>query len=57
MRDRLKELKLRLLSYRSLRGDMIEVFKLVNDVYCFDNTDILKFREESITTNNGKKTR
>jgi len=53
--DRLKELKLPSLSYRRLRGDMIEVFKLVNDVYYFDNTGILKFREESITRGNSKK--
>jgi len=53
--DRLKELQLISLSYRGLRGDMIEVFKLVNDVYYFDNKHFLKLREESKTRGIGKK--
>ena len=53
--DRLKELQLPSLSYRRLRGDMTEVFKLVNDVHYFDNKHILKFGEESTTRGNGKK--
>ena len=36
---------------------MIEVFKLVKDMCYFDDKDILKFREESITRGNGKKTK
>ena len=31
--DRLKELKLPILSYRRLRGDMIEVHKIINGIY------------------------
>ena len=34
---------------------MIEVFKLVKDMCYFDDKDILKFREESITRSNGKR--
>ena len=54
--DRLKEVQLPSLTYSRLRGDMIEVFKLVNDVYYFDNKDIVKFREESITRSKWEKT-
>ena len=40
--DRLKELKLPTLSYRRLRGDMIEVFKIINGVYDKNATQFLK---------------
>jgi hypothetical protein len=31
--ERLKKLKMPTLKYRSMRGDMIEVFKIINDIY------------------------
>ena len=45
--DRLKDLKLPTLTYRRIRGDMIEVFKLVNDMYYFDCTNLFTFRDQS----------
>ena len=53
--DRLRDLKLPTLTYRRIRGDMIEVFKLVNDMY-FDCTNLFTFRDqsESVTRRNKK---
>ena len=55
--DRLKDLRLPTLTYRRIRGDMIEVFKLVNDMYYFDCTNLFTFRDQSkrITRGNKKK--
>ena len=55
--DRLRELKLPTLTYRRIRGDMIEVFKLVNDMYYFDCTNLFTFRDQSerVTRGNKKK--
>ena len=40
--DRLKELKLPKLSYRRLRGDIIEVYKIINGIYDKNATQFLK---------------
>ena len=55
--DRLKDLTLPTLTYRRIRGDMIEVFKLVNDMYYFDCTNLFNFRDQSkrVTRGNKKK--
>ena len=53
--ERLKKLKLLTLSYRRIRGDMIQVFKLVNNMYDYDSRNILTFRDNSITRGNEKK--
>ena len=55
--DRLREIKLPTLTYRRIRGDMIEVFKLVNDMYYFDCTNLFTFRDQSerVTRGNKKK--
>ena len=55
--DRFRELKLPTLTYRRIRGDMIEVFKLVNDMYYFDCTNLFTFRDQSerVTRGNKKK--
>ena len=53
--ERLKDLKLPTLCYRRIRGDMIEVFKLVNDFYYYDSSALLTFRENSTTRGNGQK--
>jgi hypothetical protein len=31
--ERLKKLKMPTLKYRRMRGDMIEVFQIINDIY------------------------
>ena len=53
--ERLKKLKLPTLSYRRIRRGMIQVFKLVNNMYDYDSTNILTFRDNSITSGNEKK--
>ena len=68
--DRLRELKLPTLTYRRIRGGMIEVFKLVNDMYYFvevlklvndmyyfDCTSLFTFQNQSerVTGRNKKK--
>ena len=55
--DRLRELKLPTLTYRRIQGDMVEVFKLVNDMYYFDCTNLFTFRDQSerVTRGNKKK--
>ena len=40
--DRLKELKLPTLSYRRLRGDMIEVYTIINGIHDKNATQFLK---------------
>ena len=40
--ERLKKLKLPTLTYRRLRGDMIEVYKIMNHVYDPEVADILE---------------
>jgi hypothetical protein len=44
---RLKKLKMPMLKYRRLRGDMIETFKIVNGIYDKDVTE--RFFEMSRT--------
>ena len=48
-RDRFKDIKLPTRTYRRIqgRGDMIEVSKLVNDMYYFDCTNSFTFRDQS----------
>ena len=55
--DRLKDLQLPTLTYRRIRGDMIEVFKIVNDMYYFDCSNLFTFRDQSkrVTRGNKKK--
>ena len=55
--DRLKDLRLPTLTYRRIRGDMIGVFKLVNDMYYFDCTNLFTLRDQSkrVTRGNKKK--
>lgn len=54
-KERLIELKLPSLSYRRLRGDMIETFKILNDKYDFDPTTLFKLRKDSVTRGNDQK--
>ncbi len=51
--ERLKKLKLPTLSYRRTRGDMIEVFKLLNNMYYYDSTNLLTLRDTSSTYTRG----
>ena len=44
--ERLKLLKLPPLSYRRLRGDMIEVFKIIHNLYDFESSPKLLKRED-----------
>jgi ribonuclease P/MRP protein subunit RPP40 len=53
--ERLKKLNLPTLSYRRARGDMIEVYKLLNGKYYFDEKVLLKLSQESVTRGNNKK--
>ena len=53
--DRLKELKLPTLSYRRIRGDMIECYKLLHKHYYFNEQDILKLNTNSRTRGNSLK--
>ncbi len=48
--DRLQQLKLPTLSYRRLRGDLIEVFKITNGLYDSDCTNCLKLWKDVVTT-------
>ena len=47
--ERLRRLNLPTLRYRRIRGDMIEVFKLMNDKYDFDSTKLFTIRNNSTT--------
>ena len=54
--ERLKKLNLPSLSYRRLRGDMIEVFKIAHNFYDPQTTDkLLKFHSDPKTRSNGYK--
>ena len=53
--ERLKKLKLPTLSYRRARGDMIEVYKLLNGKYYFDEKELLQLSKERVTRGNSKK--
>ena len=53
--ERLKILKLPTLSYRRARGDMIEVYKLLNGKYYYDTSELLKLNENATTRGNSKK--
>ena len=50
--ERLKQLQLPTLKYRRLRGDMIEVFKLVHNYYDSDAAVILNYNTASTTRGN-----
>jgi len=51
-KDRLISLKLPTLKYRRLRGDMIEVLKMVNDIYDEKVAPTLQFNKTSVTRGN-----
>ncbi len=54
--ERLRRLKLPTLAYRRSRGDMIETFKIINNIYNQDCTEgIFQMKEECTTRGNGKK--
>ena len=44
--ERLRKLKLPTLSYRRLRGDLIEVYKIVHDIYDPDAIKFVKFMKD-----------
>ena len=46
--DRLKEMKIPSMTYRRVRGDMIEVYKYTHNIYKLDNS-ILKLNNKSST--------
>ena len=50
--ERLKQLRLPTLKYRRLRGDMIEVFKLVHNHYDVEAAVKLHFNTASVTRGN-----
>ncbi|XP_053390990.1 uncharacterized protein LOC128553828 [Mercenaria mercenaria] len=52
--EKLRTLKLLTLKYRRLRGDMIEVFKLLNDMYYYDKSQLPKLREDTTTRGHAK---
>jgi len=51
--ERLRQLKLPTLKYRRLRGDMIEVFKIVHNFY--DSRAVVKLNFHSFSTTRGNK--
>lgn len=53
--ERLRKIKLPTLHYRRIRGDMIEVFKLLNQKYYFDETTLLSVNTDSNTRGHSKK--
>ena len=54
-KDRLMSLKLHTLKYRRLRGEMIEVVKIVNDIYDEKVAPTLHFNKTSVTRGNNFK--
>ena len=53
--ERLKTLKLPSLVYRRRRGNMIQIFKILNDYLRIDKNQFFKIREESQTWGHGNK--
>ncbi|XP_053395748.1 uncharacterized protein LOC128555936 [Mercenaria mercenaria] len=53
--ERLRKLKLPTLSYRRARGDMIEVYKLLNKKYYFNEKELLTLNEHCTTRGNSMK--
>ena len=54
--DRLKKLKMSLLKYHRLRGDMIETFKIINGIYDKEVTEIFfEMSRTDQTRGNSKK--
>ena len=53
--DRLRKLKLSSLSYRRMRGDMIEVFKIISGIYDTRATSGLLELNTSTSRRNSKK--
>lgn len=52
--ERLKKLKMSTLKYRRMRGDMIEVFKIINGIYDpLTTEDMLELNTTSITNVQG----
>ena len=49
-KERLRKLKLPTLKYRRLRGDMIEVFKIINNMYSTVSVPVLPFAPTSSVT-------
>ena len=45
----LRELNLPTLSYWRMRGDMIEVYKILSDKYDFDSTQLFQLRDDATT--------
>lgn len=52
--ERLKKLNLPTLTYRRLRGDMIEVFKILHELYDKNTTDFLKLRSDYVLREGGR---
>ena len=50
--ERLKRLNLHTLKYRRLRGDMIEMFKIIHNIYDIRATPAVEFNERSHTRGN-----
>ena len=46
--ERLKELKLPTLSYRRVRGDMIQVFKIMNGMTDMNKYDLFEMKDVNI---------
>jgi len=53
--ERLRKIKLPTLHYRGIRGDMIEVYKLLSQKYYFDESNILKVNKDSNTRGHSKR--
>ena len=50
--NRLKELKLPMLSYMRMRDDMIEVYKILSDKCDFASTQLFQLRDDARTRGN-----
>ena len=54
-KDRLRYLNLPTLKYRRLRGDMLETYKILNDVYDSEAAPLLELSSARMTRGNDKK--